>query len=211
MPIAKHKSASVLEGASVAIAEEISSDQRAMQTCRKIDSALHELLRRRSYDNLRVSDITRKAAVGRSTFYAHYTSKDDLLKSQFFRNVAPMIVVTGKSESLLDCTLLFAHIKAVPRIFQAIMGSHPWSRGAGILRECVEKHVDRALLFGNQTIPPAASSQVIPRPMIASFVSHGLIAVIEFSLRSGREQTPQQLQVILHKLVGTHLRELVDA
>ena len=42
-----------------------------------------ELTLERGYDRVTVQDILDKADVGRSTFYAHYRDKDDLLVSEF--------------------------------------------------------------------------------------------------------------------------------
>jgi AcrR family transcriptional regulator len=42
-----------------------------------------ELTLERGYDHITVQDILDRADVGRSTFYAHYRDKDDLLVSEF--------------------------------------------------------------------------------------------------------------------------------
>ena len=41
------------------------------------------LMERKHYDRLSIGEIVRNANVGRSTFYAHYHDKDDLLISGF--------------------------------------------------------------------------------------------------------------------------------
>src|SRR6185369_11625283 len=58
------------------------ADRRVQRTQRELGMAFAELLTRRSYHSIRVSDITRKAAVGRATFYAHFDRKEDLLRTQ---------------------------------------------------------------------------------------------------------------------------------
>jgi AcrR family transcriptional regulator len=55
-------------------------DRRVERTRRALRSALADLLRTRDYDDLTISDILAEADVGRSTFYAHFNSKDDLLR-----------------------------------------------------------------------------------------------------------------------------------
>jgi AcrR family transcriptional regulator len=57
-------------------------DPRVEKTRASIASAFTGLLMRRSYDRIRVSAITRKAAVGRATFYAHFATKDALLQGE---------------------------------------------------------------------------------------------------------------------------------
>jgi len=56
-------------------------DRRAMRTRQALHQALIELIGQRDYDEISVMDIAEAANVGRSTFYAHFTDKDDLLRS----------------------------------------------------------------------------------------------------------------------------------
>lgn len=58
-------------------------DRRVQRTQRALVQALVELVREKSYDVITVQDLLDRANVGRSTFYAHYRSKDDLLLRSF--------------------------------------------------------------------------------------------------------------------------------
>jgi len=59
------------------------TDRRVRRTRQLLRDALMELTLERGYDRVTVQDILDKADVGRSTFYAHYRDKDDLLVSEF--------------------------------------------------------------------------------------------------------------------------------
>ncbi|WP_280437420.1 TetR/AcrR family transcriptional regulator [Nocardia carnea] len=54
-------------------------DRRVRRTRETLHRALIELMMERAYDRISVSDVIARADVGRSTFYAHYRDKDDLL------------------------------------------------------------------------------------------------------------------------------------
>lgn len=56
-------------------------DRRALRTRQSLHQALIGLIGERDYDEISVMDIAEAANVGRSTFYAHFTDKDDLLRS----------------------------------------------------------------------------------------------------------------------------------
>jgi AcrR family transcriptional regulator len=56
-------------------------DRRQRKTRESIFRAFGELLQHRRYENITVGDIIAKADIGRSTFYAHCETKDDLLKA----------------------------------------------------------------------------------------------------------------------------------
>lgn len=58
-------------------------DRRALRTRRALSQALLSLIVEKGYDAVSVQDIIDRADIGRSTFYAHYTGKEDLLRSGF--------------------------------------------------------------------------------------------------------------------------------
>jgi hypothetical protein len=101
LPPAKQKSRGVSQA----------RDPRAERTRALIAAAFIALVSRRAYGRIRVSDITRKAGVGRATFYAHYESKDALLRAEVVRVVLPMLVELPGDHCLVDCTKLFAHVQ----------------------------------------------------------------------------------------------------
>jgi AcrR family transcriptional regulator len=57
-------------------------DQRIRRMCERLGSALVALIQERPIDDVTVQDVLDRASVGRSTFYLHYSDKDDLLLSQ---------------------------------------------------------------------------------------------------------------------------------
>lgn len=56
-------------------------DRRVSRTKNLLQQGLCTLLRRKRYEAITVDDICAAADVGRSTFYAHFRSKDDLKRS----------------------------------------------------------------------------------------------------------------------------------
>ncbi|WP_280234453.1 TetR/AcrR family transcriptional regulator [Nocardia cyriacigeorgica] len=56
-----------------------SPDRRVRRTRNLLHRALIELMIERGYERVTVTDVIDRADVGRSTFYAHYRDKDDLL------------------------------------------------------------------------------------------------------------------------------------
>jgi AcrR family transcriptional regulator len=60
-------------------------DRRVARSQRRLKDALLSLIDERDYDAITVADITRRADVGRSTFYVHFNSKEDLLFDGFER------------------------------------------------------------------------------------------------------------------------------
>src|SRR4051794_34863467 len=54
-------------------------DRRVARSRRALKEALTDLILERGYESVTVQDVIDRADVGRSTFYAHFLDKDDLL------------------------------------------------------------------------------------------------------------------------------------
>ncbi len=65
-------------------------DKRQQKTRQLIEQTFAQLMRQKDYQCISVSEIITTANIARSTFYAHFTAKDDLLMSR--------------------CTNLFSHV-----------------------------------------------------------------------------------------------------
>src|SRR5688500_7149656 len=57
------------------------TDRRVQRTRELLQKALIELISERGHDAIRIQDIVDRANVGRTTFYLHYSSKEELFMS----------------------------------------------------------------------------------------------------------------------------------
>lgn len=64
---------------SVAIRESVAIDRRVARTLKALQKAFISLPFERGYRSISVADIAARADVGRSTFYDHFRSKDEIL------------------------------------------------------------------------------------------------------------------------------------
>ena len=181
---AKQKSRSVSKtGGRRDVAQSV--DSRAVRTRAQINNAFVELLHRRSYDNMRVSDITKKAGVGRATFYAHFNSKDDLLRAQVERVVLPMLRVQSEEPFLTDCCSFFEHVTAAPRVYKSLMSCRERA-GARVIRETLEHHFDAALRVHSP------GRDRIPRLLVRRFVVFVLLGVAAYALSAESTSNPKE-------------------
>lgn len=101
--------------------EVIAADKRIQKTQSALRDAFFELVLTYSYDEIKVSDIIEKANVGRSTFYQHYKSKDDMLASSMHVLLTTLADSVKPESSQDDVLALLQHFwenrKFAPRIF----------------------------------------------------------------------------------------------
>lgn len=79
----------------------VKPDRRVQRTHKQLQQALIELIDKHDYDAITVQEIVDRADVGRTTFYEHYRSKDDLFMSCHEAVVSEFHHIHSHPESLL--------------------------------------------------------------------------------------------------------------
>src|SRR5271169_1012266 len=82
---------------------------RAKKTRSALQRAFGSLILSNRYENLDVAEITTRAGVSRSTFYAHYSSKDALLAESIASPFGVLADTIGPDFTELKLTALLEH------------------------------------------------------------------------------------------------------
>ncbi len=100
-------------------------DRRVRRTKNMLRDALLSLIKEKGYERITVQEIIDRADVGRSTFYAHFRDKEDLLvygleevREQFTSAIDRADQRTGGSPSLV----VFEHFAQYDDVRQAMVG-----------------------------------------------------------------------------------------
>lgn len=101
----------------------MSRDRRVAESRRALHGAIVELTLQRGWDRVTVHEVCRRAGVGRSTFYAHFADKEDLLIGGLddVRD-GLLALATGRAFGFLPG--LLAHVDESRRLFRAVIGKH---------------------------------------------------------------------------------------
>lgn len=106
------------------------NDRRVTRTRDALRRAMVELILERGFEAISISEIAERANVGRSTFYAHYADKEDLLQGsmEFLRrhlqeriNQTPL-PETDVHPALAFCLPMLEHAEGNRSLFQSIAG-----------------------------------------------------------------------------------------
>lgn len=165
-------------------------DRRVRRTREHLSAALLELMIERGYDAVTVQDLLDRADVGRTTFYAHYRDKDDLLVEglrglrTFLRahQQAAHARTGGLRERALGFSLaMFEHAGEQRPLFRAIVG-----RRAGAI---VMPHIRRMFsdLVREDLAALAPRGHDVPIDALVEYAVGALMAILTWwaDLRSG--------------------------
>jgi AcrR family transcriptional regulator len=178
-------------------------DRRVRRTRELLQKALIELIGERSYDAITVQQIVDCANVGRTTFYAHFSSKDDLFISCHEAIVSEFHHIHSHPESLLSpeastgMISAYRHlVEARPLLFPIFQSqSHDGQLILRRIRDGSAQDIETAL----RAIFVEADS-AIPLNILANYLAGAQIALMQWWLEKRQPYTPETLAQTFHRL-----------
>ncbi len=184
-------------------------DRRSRRTRQALVEALLALLTAKNYDEISINDIVERANVGRSTFYAHYQDKDDLLRDGFERALDILIqhVSFGEADQdlQLDTTPLFRHAKGHFELYKTLV----WGSGFDVLTRdghatLSAKFQERFKLHLSGKPEPA-----IPMAVLCHSMSGTLLILLKWWLDNKMPYTPEYMDEIFQRLIMPGARNIL--
>ncbi len=175
-------------------------DRRSQRSQRLLGNALVELMHEKRYADITVQDILDRADVGRSTFYAHYQDKEDLLISnleKMLENFIHHLDRAGDGRALLSTVEFFRHIKETQELYRAMMRGQGldllFSKGQAMMSQKIEQHLSGISIEG---LPPS-----IPIPFVANFLAGSFLTLLKWWLDHKLVYSPEQMDAMYQQLV----------
>lgn len=182
-------------------------DRRINKTRKAIFIAFEKLLTEKRYEHITVQDIIENADISRSTFYAHFETKDDLLKS--------------------TCQNLFDHIFEDHPVSE---DSHDFSAGSSTLRTRLTHilyhlHDDRKLyerifacesadlfwayfkiqfveLLRKYDLGKNAEKLLVPDDFFLNYYCSAFIETVKWWFGTGLKTAPEELALFFERVSG---------
>ncbi len=189
------------------------TDRRVERTRELLQKALIELIGERGYDTITIQDIVERANVGRTTFYLHYNSKDELFLSchqVIVRDLqlGPLYSHPLSCEELLSLepplgmTAAYRHLKeAWTRLSPIFQGKD----GAPILRRIRDSSAQE--IEANLRACFGETSSAMSLDVLANYLAGAQLALVQWWLETRRPYTPEMLAQTLHCLQRAAIRE----
>ncbi|ANP86015.1 hypothetical protein BA011_09925 [Rhizobium leguminosarum] len=179
-------------------------DRRIARTRTSLHRALISLIIEKGYDSITVEEICQAANVGRSTFYLHYTGKDDLKQSGLDglrRQLAETAAHAAKGEGsqrLGFSLAMFEHARDHVDVYRALAGSRGGAVALGTIRQILSDLV-RAELATNVGKP---LQDAIPRELVVQYVVGAYMAVLTWWLDGGTKLPPDRVDAMFRRLAS---------
>jgi AcrR family transcriptional regulator len=167
------------------------TDRRVGKTRRALKEALTDLILEKGYESVTVQDIIDRADVGRSTFYAHFMDKDDLLMGILADLEMPGPDPNGWSpdDTAFGWTLeLFRHFGSGKRLFKAVASSQS---GALARRETTQR-LERLVQAELSRLQAARKLDAFNVETVVRFLVGTFIGFMDWWLREENDHLPAE-------------------
>ncbi|MDA8098666.1 MAG: TetR/AcrR family transcriptional regulator [Nitrospiraceae bacterium] len=179
-------------------------DRRIGRTRKLMQEALMSLITEKGYEAITVQDILDRADVGRSTFYAHYRDKDELLFSGFehlrglFEQQQRSLGAAQQGEHGADFNMileLFRHTGQNHKLYKAIAGKQSG--------EMILKYLHR-YLYDMMIVPHKAlvksKKTAVPIEVATHWIVSSLLSLMIWWLENNMPFPPERMDEMFRQL-----------
>ena len=184
------------------------TDLRIIKTKNTLYSTLENLMKKQSFEEIKVSDICNKALINRSTFYSHYNDKYELL-SEYINNLKNNLEselnknnnITNSKEYYLELIrLLLDHIEEKKDTYNAIMITNRNSITMDIVYDVVNREIIKQMNYTNEKTK-------VPSSIISKFYLGGVINVCIDWLQQNNKYTKEEIINYIDSLIPNDLNK----
>jgi AcrR family transcriptional regulator len=181
------------------------TDARVRRTRDALGDALIALMQEKAFETITVQEVLDRAHVSRSTFYTHYSDKDDLLMSdseEFFEALSMALSEhSDKSERVFPVKEFFNHLANVQPFYKALVKSGKFQENMELARGHFARGIERRL----SELPRGKSIPANERSAIAFTHAGALLSLLAWWLDRGMREPPEQMDELFHRMVWNGL------
>jgi AcrR family transcriptional regulator len=202
----KQRTAIVREGKAVKQQKE---DRRSRRSRRLIVDALFALIREKRYDRITVQEIIDRADVGRSTFYAQFHNKEDVLESELERVVGllyeqDLTAAEASADHLLPSLGIFRHVHEQQPLYPALVPGLALDPHRQAMQRFLRDRAAHQLRLAAGSRDPA-----VPPEIVADYLAGTLLTLIHWWLDHELPYTPEQMESFFRQLTLPGIRAVL--
>jgi AcrR family transcriptional regulator len=191
--------------------EQIKTDRRIQRTRALLQDALLALIEEKGYAAITVQDILDRANLGRSTFYAHYRDKDELLVSGFehlknlfetsdLQALSPAREAFPNNPSL--SLAFFRHAGKQQRLYKAMVGK----RGGEVVQKYLYQYIFDLMKNHLKQRFPTTADLALPREVITHYFVSSFLALLTWWLDHDMPYTADEMDGMFNTLTMPGLK-----
>lgn len=173
-------------------------DRRQKKTRAAIFAAFSDLAAKKSYNKITVQEIIDSADIGRTTFYAHFETKDDLLKSlceELFGHIV------GSAMDRTHTHGLYSDGQAPHSVFLHLL-QHLEENDSNILGLLSSASSDIFLRYFKDSLKELVrlhivahgrENPVVPQDFLVNHITGSFVEMTLWWIKGGRKMTPEDL------------------
>ena len=174
-------------------------DRRSQRTYHLVSTAMMALLLEKRYDAITVQDILDRADIGRSTFYAHYYDKEDVLVSvteQMLDVFNQQMQQAETGQGIVPGLELFQHVQQVHEHFQVLMRG----QSGEVLTKAVQTLLSRNIEHSLTSAFAGKPSPSIPLEVISQYLAGAFLNLLKWWLEAEMPYSPERMDEIFQQL-----------
>jgi AcrR family transcriptional regulator len=174
-------------------------DPRVRGTRDALGDALVALMQERPFETITVQHVLDRAEVSRSTFYSHYSDKNDLFLSDvedFFEMMSTALIRHGDTSTrVAPVQEFFAHVAEMRQFISSLAASEK----VRDVFELGQGHFARAIEQRLATLPSTRNLSATRRSALAHASAGSLFSLLNWWLDHGGSATPAQMDALFHQ------------
>lgn len=179
-------------------------DRRQQKTRKAIFDALSSLLETRRFESITVQEIIDAANIGRSTFYAHFETKDDLLKAMctdifhhIFTSALPQELENDFSKGSQNLELKLGHIlyhlRESKRNLKGILGGDSGDLFIHFLKQYLYDLFERYI----EEFDP-----VVPKDFLLQHLAASFAEAVKWWMTEDTKHSPEEVAHFFMVMIG---------
>ena len=186
-------------------------DRRIAKTKTLLENSLIKLMIEKGFDKISIKDLCKEGDINRGTFYLHYKDKYDLLEQKedeilkgFIKIVNNIVekhpknfILPANKENLLPIfTNIYIYIKENADFMGVLLGTNGDLNFQMKIRNFIESCLVQNIAINHEI-------EKLPVKYIATIASSAQLGILQKWLKSGMEETPQELASFVSDVVGS--------
>lgn len=182
-------------------------DRRQRKTREAIFSAFTQLISEKDASQITVGEIIKKADVGRATFYAHFETKDFLIKElckELFCHIFDKSEGNCEHRHIFECESaeevfphLFMHLKRNDNNILSLLSSQNNDLFLGYFKEglygLIEKEIDTLNI---------RNAQNLPRDFLITHICSVFVETVRWWVKGGLTESTEQICEYFYTAIG---------